>query len=157
MSRKIVGKKLVHRAHDQGKLPRNLSKKTWSSVRGFTIAFDLFPCFIYKHIDRHWFRWYKISIALRYRYVLRNSINYRNETELIIINYENEKTKRLIGLNKYLMVFRVSTLWYKHAGCCETWEKRNKIRAAWQVFLAFRKSASNIPSVWIRISKHRKP
>ena len=31
-----------------------------------------------------------------------------------------------------------------------------KTRAARRVFLTFRKS-SNIPSVWIRVSKHRKP
>ena len=35
LSRKIVGKKLVHRTHEQEKLPRNLSRKTWSSARDF--------------------------------------------------------------------------------------------------------------------------
>ena len=33
---KLLGKKLVHRTHEQGKLPRNLSRKTWSSVRDLT-------------------------------------------------------------------------------------------------------------------------
>ena len=32
---KLLEKKLVHRTHEQGKLPRNLSRKTWSSVRVF--------------------------------------------------------------------------------------------------------------------------
>ena len=44
-------------------------------------------------------------------------------------------------LKKYVMMFRVWILWSRHAGCCETWEKRKKIRAARRVFLAFRKSS----------------
>ena len=56
---------------------------------------------------------------------------------------------------KYLMVFRV---WISnHAGCWETWEKCKKARVARRVFLAFRRKSNNIPSVWIRISKHGKP
>ena len=35
----------------------------------------------------------------------------------------NEMLKEL---KKYQMVFRVWILWSKHAGCCETWEKRKK-------------------------------
>ena len=34
---KLLGEKLVHRTHEQGKLPRKLSRKTWSSVRGLTL------------------------------------------------------------------------------------------------------------------------
>ena len=57
---------------------------------------------------------------------------------------------------KYQIDSRVWILWSKHAACCETWEKRDKTRAASRVFSAFRKS-SNIPSVWITVPKHGNP
>ena len=47
--------KLVHRTHEQGKLPSNLSRKPWSSVRAIGYVFtnldivpSFHPCFQHK-------------------------------------------------------------------------------------------------------------
>ena len=83
------------------------------------------------------------------------------KTTIVVFRYSDPSTdidqsQRLLCtcyfiIKKYIMVFHVWITW-----SCETVEKRKKTQAARRVFLAFRKS-SNIPSVWITLSKHGKP
>ena len=79
MSRKTVEKILVHRTHEQGKLPRNMSRETWSSVRGLsrvklkiTCSFEFIKLPIVMYINKYSTTIYIFNTILKTGYFLNS-------------------------------------------------------------------------------------